>query len=298
MNHGKPDRRHGGPAFIYFPVWVAQRRGLFSSRGMECQVKMTGTTDGVTTALEKGDIQFAMATPEGVVLNALKGGSLRLVAGNANKAPLSLIGQKGINKIEDLRGKRVGTTSLKEGTAVMVQKILGAHGLHYPGDYEFAMVGAHPQRWEKLQEGSIEAGLQLLPYNYMAEEAGFPNLGETSDYVPDYAFTAVAFDTKWSEANRELAVAILSALRDTVSWTAENWDEGARILAEETHSSVEHAARGLSELFEGGASPRDLRVGRPALEAVFGVMRDTGLADRDAVLSYEMCADDSYLDAA
>jgi ABC-type nitrate/sulfonate/bicarbonate transport system substrate-binding protein len=182
------------PAFIYFPVWVAQQRGFFSSRSIECEIKVTGTTDGVTAALEKEEIQVAMATPEGVIRNAHQGGSLRLVAGNANKAPLSLIGQKGLEKVEDLRGRRIGTTCLKEGTAIMVQKILAAHGLHYPGDYEFALAGAHPQRWEKLQEGSIDAGLQLLPYNYMAEDAGFPKLAETSDYVPDYAFTAIAFD--------------------------------------------------------------------------------------------------------
>jgi ABC-type nitrate/sulfonate/bicarbonate transport system substrate-binding protein len=114
-----------------------------------------------------------MVTPEGVVGNSAKGGRLRLVAGNSNRAPLSLIGGKGIERIEDLRGKRVGTTSLKEGTAIMVQKMLAAHGLHYPGDYEFATVGAHPQRWEHLQAGSIEAGLQLVPYNYVAEDAGY-----------------------------------------------------------------------------------------------------------------------------
>ena len=63
-----------------------------------------------------------MVTPEGVIRNAHHGGSLRLVAGNANKAPLSRIGEKGLKKVEDLRGKRIGTTSLKEGTAIMVQK--------------------------------------------------------------------------------------------------------------------------------------------------------------------------------
>jgi len=123
------------PAFVYFPVWVATERGFFNSRGIECAIRIAGTTDGTTTALESGDTQFAMVTPEGVVGNAAKGGRLRLVAGNSNRAPLSLIGGNGkrIERIEDLRGKLIGTTSLKEGTAVMVQKMLAAHGLHYPG---------------------------------------------------------------------------------------------------------------------------------------------------------------------
>ena len=286
------------PAFIYFPVWVAQQRGFFQARDIACSIAVAGTTDGVTNALTSGDTQFAMVTPEGVVRDALKGGPLRLVAGNANKAPLSLIGQKGLTAVEDLHGKRVGTTSLKEGTAVILQKILGVHGLHYLGDYEFAMVGAHPQRWEKLQQGEIEAGLQLLPYDYMAEDAGYPNLGEVATYVPDYAFTAIAFNTAWSEPNRALATAVLSALQEAVSWTEKNRDEGAAILAEANHSTLDYAKRGLKELFASGAAPRDLRIARPALEAMFDVMREVELVPKDAKLAYEMCVDDSYLDAA
>jgi ABC-type nitrate/sulfonate/bicarbonate transport system substrate-binding protein len=274
---------------------VAKERGFFSSRGIECAISIAGTTDGTTAALEKGDTQFAMVTPEGVVGNAAKGGPLRLVAGNSNRAPLSLIGGKGIEGIEDLRGKRVGTTSLKEGTAIMVQKMLAAHGLHYPGDYEFATVGAHPQRWEHLQAGSIEAGLQLVPYNYIAQAAGYPNLGEASEYIPDYAFTAIAFNLDWSEPNRDLAVRVLGALREAVEWTFDNRNEAADIIAKSNKFKIAYARRGLFEMIEGGMTPRDLRIGPKALDAVFGAMRDAGLADNTTSLSYDMCVDESYL---
>jgi len=83
------------PAFVYFPIWVAIERGFFGSRGIECGISVAGTTDGTTAALEKGEMQFAMVTPEGVINNAAKGGRLRLVEGNSNRAPLSLIGPVG-----------------------------------------------------------------------------------------------------------------------------------------------------------------------------------------------------------
>lgn len=285
------------PAFVYFPIWIAIERGFFGSRGIECAIRIAGTTDGTTSALENGDTQFAMVTPEGVVGNAVKGGRLRLVAGNSNRAPLSLIGAtgKGIERIEDLRGKRIGTTSLKEGTAVMVQKMLAAHGLHYPGDYEFATVGAHPQRWEHLKAGTIEAGLQLVPYNYIAEDAGYPNLGEASHYVPDYAFTAIAFNLDWSEPNRGLAVRVLAALREAVEWTFDNREDAADIIAKSNKSKVNHARRALFEMIEGGMTPQDLRIGTKALDAVFDAMREAGLADKSTPLSYSMCVDESYL---
>jgi NitT/TauT family transport system substrate-binding protein len=285
------------PAFVYFPVWVATERGFFGSRGIECAIRIAGTTDGTTAALEKGETQFAMVTPEGVIGNAAKGGRLRLVAGNSNRPPLSLIGgkDKGIERIEDLRGKRIGTSSLKEGTAVMVQKMLAAHKLRYPGDYEFAIVGAHPQRWEHLQAGTIDAGLQLIPYNYLAEDAGYRNLGEASEYIPNYAFTAIAFNLDWSEPNRGLAIRLLDALRDAVGWTFDNRDEAAEIIARVNKSKVEYAQRALLEMFEAEMTPRDLRIGEKGLDAVFDAMREVGLADKNTPLSYSMCVDDSYL---
>ena len=177
--------------------------------------------------------------------------------------------------MEDLRGKRIGTTSLKEGTAIMVQKIFAAHGLHYPGDYEFALVGAHPQRWEKLQEGSIEAGLQLLPYS---AGGGIARFGKPDIFNTDKARTVHQLYLHQHPQGRR------HPYLDGWPWRwMDNRDEGARMLAAETHASVAHAERGLFELFEGGASPRDLRISRPA-SSVFEAMRDAGLVGRDAAL--------------
>jgi len=286
------------PALPYYPVWVAEERGYFERHGISCKIEITGVTDKVTASLADGTAQIGMVTPEGVIGDAARGGRLRLIAGNANKAPLSLIGAKWIKRIEDLKGKRVGTSSLKEGTAILIQRMLAAHGLNYPGDYEFSLVGAHPQRWEHLQKGTIEAGLQLIPYDYVAEEAGFTNLGAASDYVPDYAFTAVALDLGWGECNREAVGRYLRALREAVQWTATNIVEAAAILGRRVHFNDEHSRRGLSEMFDRHVSPMDLSIDRKAIEAVFDNVHRFGLVEKYVALSYDRCVDESFLAAA
>jgi NitT/TauT family transport system substrate-binding protein len=284
------------PAYLFFPVWVAQRQGFFAAEGIEARCVFHGATDKVTEALREGETQIGMVTPEGVIAEAAAGGPLRLIAGNSNRAPLSLIVQKGIGRIEDLRGKRIGTSSLKEGTAVMVQTILAAHGLHYPGDYEFALVGAHPQRWAHLQQGTIEAGLQLLPLNYVAEDAGYPNLAETGNYVPHYAFTAIALDLGWGRTNRDLVVRFLRALLAATAWADQSREAAAAILAEATNTGADYALRGLNAMFDGGVTPRDLRIEPPALEAVFDAMRTTGLVTPGTALTYALTVTDEFLD--
>ena len=284
------------PAYLFFPVWVAQERGFFAAEGIEAGTVFHGATDKVTTALRDGETQIGMVTPEGVIADAALGGPLRLIAGNANRAPLSLIVQKGIASIGDLRGKRIGTSSLKEGTAVMVQTILAAHGLRYPGDYEFSIVGAHPQRWEHLKAGTIDAGLQLLPLNYVAQDAGFLNLAETRDYVPHYAFTAVAVESGWGGANRGLVVRYLKALKAATVWADAHRKEAAAILGRVTSSGPDFALRGLNEMLDGGATPLDLEIEPRALETVFEAMRTTELVPPGTIMTYDKLVDRSYLD--
>jgi ABC-type nitrate/sulfonate/bicarbonate transport system substrate-binding protein len=286
------------PAFPYYPVWVAEERRYFDRYGIRSEIEITGATDKVTTSLAEGNAQIGMATPEGIIGNAARGGRLRLIAGNANRAPLSLIGLKSIKEIAGLKGKKVGTSSLKEGTAILVQRMLEAHGLEYPVDYEFAIVGAHPQRWEHLQRGTIDAALQLIPYDYIAEEAGFTNLGAASDYVPDYAFTAIALNLDWGEHNRRVVVRCLKAIREAVQWTAENIDEAAAILRRQAHSNDKHSRRALNEMFDRKVSPLGLKINRKAIEAVFENMHRFDLAGNDVTLSYDLCVDESFLAAA
>ena len=90
---------------------------------------------------------------------------------------------------------------------------MAAHGLHQPGDFQFVLAGAHPQRWEALKAGTLDAAIQLVPFNYVAEEAGFPNLGDVDDYVPDFLFCAVCTRLSWAQAHPKQLTGLLRAFR-------------------------------------------------------------------------------------
>jgi ABC-type nitrate/sulfonate/bicarbonate transport system substrate-binding protein len=64
-------------------------------------------------------------------------------------------------------------------------------------------VGPILARWEMLQSGEIDAGLQGAPLNYMAIDQGFPSLCEPRHEVPDFQFTSLNVDNRWAAANGE-----------------------------------------------------------------------------------------------
>ena len=286
------------PAYVCIPLWIAQRRGLLEHVGIRVTVQICGTTDGTTEAARSGVIQFALTAPEGAIVDAMIGGRLRLVAGLTNRPPLSLIAQARYRSIADLRHARIGTSSLTEGTRHIVEEMLRAHGLAHPRDYEFVLAGAHPQRWDALRSGTIDAALQLIPFDYIAEEAGFSNLGAAATYVPEFAFSAVTVRDDWAQAHRHLVVRFLAALLDAVDWLYLNLEEAAAIAADESNTEFRHALRACRELTAQQAIPRDLEISQNALARTIESMRASGVMPEDSQRGTASAIDRSYLDDA
>jgi ABC-type nitrate/sulfonate/bicarbonate transport system substrate-binding protein len=285
------------PAVVFLPLWVAERKGFLARHGVKASWTICGTTDGTTEAVRKGAVDIIMNTPEGSIADRIGGGSLRLIGGLANRPPLSLIARPEYTAIKDLRGKRIGTSSLKEGTCHLVQLMLGEHGLHYPEDFEFVLSGAHPQRWEALQAGTIDAALQLLPFDMIAEDAGYSNLGAADDYAPEFSFVAVSTRIDWLEKNAGLAARVMRGLLDATAWFYEHPLEAAQIVSMESRTPPQYALRACERLIAKKVIPRDLRVSMPALDRAVDAMRTSGQISAESTLPTDIL-DTRWLDRA
>src|SRR5215475_11028700 len=208
----------GAGGFNWLPLIAADRQGMFARRELAIEVHRLGAVDKATAAVKSGDLDVAITPPEGAIRDCVAGGNLRIIAGNVNRLPLSLIANPRIRRFEDLRGARLGTSSMTEGTALYTMEVLRQHGLRYPGDYEFSVVGVHPARWKALQEGSIDAAVQLIPLNFVAEDAGYINLGEVSDHIPEIVFTAFIVDQAAAQKRRAEIFTFLRGVIEATRW--------------------------------------------------------------------------------
>jgi len=278
------------PAYVNIPLWVAQERGFLDRRGLRAVERVIGTTDGVTSALRQGEVDIALTAPEGSIADAVAGGSLRVVAGLIDRPPLSMIALPRHRTFGDLRGGKIGTSSLREGTRHVAQRMLAGHGLTYPGDYDFALEGSHVERWKALQAGTIDAALQMIPYDYLAADAGFTNLGPVTE---DFALNTVCINNHSSE--RKVVTHFLQALAEATDWFRGNVEESAAIAAARTSVEPRYALRACEALAAEGVIARDLRCGRAALAAVIEAMRSSGLIPPDAPDPIAAAVDYSYL---
>jgi len=290
----------GAVGFNWLPVIVADRQGLFARRGLRVDIRRLGTVDKATAAVKSGELNLTITPPEGAIRDCAAGGNLRIIAGNVNRLPLSLIANPRFRRIEELRGAKLGTSSLTEGTALYTMEVLRQHGLNYPGDYEFAVVGVHPARWKALQEGTIDAAVQLIPLNFVAEDAGYANLGEVTDYIPEIMFTALIADRTWAEAHRAHVVAFLGALMDATRWLYAPSDEAALVAltSEITQAEGHYGEQALAYMREKSVFSRDLTISPAAFAKSIELMQKAGLADDALAAAAPRVLDDSYRAAA
>lgn len=283
--------------YFNMPLWAAQEHGFFADEGLAVEGTIFGNASQVPPLLD-GTFQVFIGSPELAIQNQAEGGPLKIVAGNAGKLVHSLITRAPFKRFEDLRGRMIGIFSDKEGTFFHVKAMLEAHGLKYPGDYQVKHTGGVPPRHKALQAGEIDAGLQSVPWNYVAEDEGMNNLGDVIDYVPDWQFVSVNVNRQWAEKNRDVLMRFLRAMLRGNEWLYANRAAASVIAARELPAPLPHAERAWDFFTGTNALTRDASVNMKGLEQVIATLKQTGLLAKDAPDDPATYVDDSYLKAA
>ena len=280
---------------FYLPAWTAERQGFFKEGGIDAQIEVYDAADRILTDLHAGTKQIGITSIENVIAESYKGGSLRIVAGSAQRPPHYVIAQPEIKTFADLKGKTIGVVSMQEGTTFFVKDIARKGGFD-AADVKVQAVGGSPTRARLLKERKIDAGLQPYPLSYEAEADGFSNLGAIADLVPDYQFTSVVVDATWARANRPVLVAFLRALRRGTEYMFAHPDESSELAAKELRTTLVNARRALADTARMDVLARDLAITDKSLARVFDSVKAAGLVPADAAYDRAKFVDESYLD--
>jgi ABC-type nitrate/sulfonate/bicarbonate transport system substrate-binding protein len=257
--------------YFNLPLWIAQHAGFFAREGLSVDIVLIEGIDEVTQRLAAGELQLALDVTENVVLNAEQGGRLEIIGGNVNRLPFSFIARPPIKSWQDLRGARIGVSSISAGSSSLVMKLLAVHGLRYPQDYTLLAVGPILSRWKMLQSAEIDAGLQGAPLNYIALDAGFVELGNPRKLFPDFQFTSLDTDADWARKNEDTAIAFMRAWLAAHRWFYENKAGATEIALTETGVERRYAERAWDEYVRDEIFPRDGRASVAAVQALIEV---------------------------
>jgi ABC-type nitrate/sulfonate/bicarbonate transport system substrate-binding protein len=224
----------------HWPIWVAMDQGFLKEQKLDVHEFQTDSVAKAVQALsaDSSDLLFPSNT-EGVVVAMSKGAAIKIVAGDFTKALYDLITGPKYKKLEDLKGGTMGVINLTSGSTVLLEKILAAHGLKYPGDYDLLTVGGTPSRYAAVKKGAVAAAMVTIPTTYEAKEDGLNVLANISQYLPDYQFTVIAGNEKWMASHRDQTVRFLMAMIKSMRFLNDPKNKEASIQAMIKHFKVD-----------------------------------------------------------
>lgn len=196
------------PAASYGLLWIAQESGYFTEQGINVTLKEYANVGQLAAALASGEIDAAPLTS--VALAAfVQDLNILMVAGNSlDGTALVTTNESGIEDLDDLFGKSMGTVQYVPGDFVFDWAISqGIVNLTYkeyltPSDALTA-----------LENGGVDAALLWEPYASLAEYRGLSiSLWDGEVYPSDYPCCLQAFSSPYLKANPDAAVRFIKAL--------------------------------------------------------------------------------------
>lgn len=236
---------------------AAKARGLFAAEGLDVVITTTPNSTEQMRGISQGTFDLVSTAFDNVLAwSGREGAEIVALAQPLDKVTLPVYVRPEIREWNDLRGKKLAADAVDTAYALVLRRILLAHGLDLDrGDYQLVAVGATEHRLESMKRGETFAAVLNPPVDAQAEAAGFVRFGDQVSVLPNYTATVLAVNRDWAEKNREVAVAFLRGWLSGVRWVnaPKNREEATKVVAAELKLNAKAAAERVAELSANGA---------------------------------------------
>lgn len=254
---------------------AGRAKGLFAAADLEIDVLVTPNSTDQMRGLGKGSWQVVSTAFDNVLgWSGREGAEIIAIAQVAQGITLPVYVRPEIKSWEDLRGKPLAVDAVDTAYALVLRRVLLAHGLEMErGDYTLIAKGTTGHRLDSMMQGETFAGVLNPPWDVKAAAAGMVRFADHREVLPDYPGGVYAVGRRWAGDNRALLMRYLRAWNEALGWCHDekNRDEAIRLLAAAEKIDEEAAANRLRQL------PKDGRLNLPGLHTVLNLRVQFGL---------------------
>jgi len=194
------------------PVLAAVDGGYFKKQGLDVKPLVLSGSSTALAAMLSGDMEFINVAGSGLINAYLGGRDAVMVAGLVNFAPYDLVVAKGINTLEDLKGKKVGIARFGGSADFLARYGLEKHGIKPGKDVTILQTGGNAERFAAVSQGAIQATMLEQGFAFLAKKAGFRSLLDFSTMGLDYQHSGICTTRSFLAKNHDLAGRFLKAL--------------------------------------------------------------------------------------
>jgi len=231
---------------------VARAKGFFAAASLDVEVMVTPNSTDQMRGLGRDSWQIVSTAFDNVLgWSGREGAEIIAIAQVAQGVVLPVYVRPEIKTWEDLRGKPLAVDAVDTAYALVLRRVLLAHGLEMErGDYRLMAKGTTEYRLHSMIQGETFAGVLNAPWDAKAAAAGMVRFADHREVLPDYPGGVFAVSRQWAAENRALLVKYLRVWNDALGWAHEekNRGEALRLITTEEKLDEKGAARKLAQL--------------------------------------------------
>lgn len=213
---------YGGHNETMAPLWVGVDKGLFRKHGVDPRVLQTRSGPIMMATLASGGAPLVWAAPTSAISATQGGMKLGCFAIGNDRIPRELIARKGIEKLDDLRGKTFGVQSIGGGFWLATMAVLDGLGVD-PDKYKLNMrvIGDTGTVTQALTTGNIDAA--VVPYSFadMAKRAGARSLADAGTLKLVYQGTGICALRDSAAVNNETMINLTKGIVEALVYIQE-----------------------------------------------------------------------------
>jgi len=199
------------------PNAAAAAAGLFAKHGLNVEVRYIPQGATGQQVLLSGETQFGEFGGAEMVAAAAGGADLLILANLEPVYPFKFMVPKDVQKPADLKGKRIGITTVGSVDDTSIRAALPKFGLDPTKDVTLVPVGPEPARVAALINGQIQ-GTDATPKAVLdLEQAGMHALFDIAELGLPAATAAIAAQRPWVNGHRDATQRYMDAIVEAIA---------------------------------------------------------------------------------
>jgi len=196
------------------PTIIGDAKGYFADEGIALETVVTGQSGKVCQQLIARAIDLGECSTSDVVRSVAAGGPIKVRFFTSKSVlPNKVYVDRGITSWKQLAGKTVMVASQQDNTFYFTKLMAKHGGLKFPDDVTVTYAGSSTDRFAALSSGTVQATILTVPYDYLADKAGYHELDDLVDQLPPakYFGNGVASTNDYAKKNPQVIKKVYAA---------------------------------------------------------------------------------------
>jgi len=210
--------------------WIAKEAKLYEKNGLDVELILLRGSGQTSAAILGGSLFAAPVVLPTVMLADLSGADLVNVAHTVPGVQSKLVAKGDIKRPEDLRGKRIASSSLGSLGDFLFKYIIRKYGVDPNREITWLSIGTPPERLQALLSGAVDAAEASYPIDVQAERKGFRVLFDARKEVV-YPSMSIVTRRKSIQEDRDTVMRLVKSHVEGIAYFKTNKEFSLKVLS-------------------------------------------------------------------